>query len=351
MRGNMRQSNPKKEPLNLDDAEKLIQILKTQQASNWDLETAIRWKQPIDFDRPLAALDKNAFLFPGLGSEQRLALSHWMGLVICACIYEMEEFLERTKHLSWTSYMNQCPVNPEFENLGEQFFLEEIKHSQAFRRFLTKYCQEAGIDEELLISFLPQIGGTLLGKAVELELHGHGSGFWWLVSIAEQQFLHIYQVLKPHQSSLDPLYYSLHEKHFEEEARHISFPFYMLKYFQTRSHASHWMSGKVAPWISKMALMYAQASNFSLIFLSFEKFKKLKDVKKHHPLFEALSSLEPQIESLSRSKMLWRLFTRTPYFSPLINVKAFPALQKKAKLFGVPEAPLPDVELEETVDY
>ena len=71
-------------------------------------------------------MDENALLFPGASKEQRLAISQAMGMIIGACIYEMEESLIRLRKECWEDYHRDMPVSPEFEELGDQFFGEGL---------------------------------------------------------------------------------------------------------------------------------------------------------------------------------------------------------------------------------
>ena len=83
----------------------------------------INWEKKIDLTRPLIALDEHAFLFPGASKEQRLVISQMMGLIIARCVTEMEECLVRLRPLCWEKLKRKFPVSPEFNELGDQFFV------------------------------------------------------------------------------------------------------------------------------------------------------------------------------------------------------------------------------------
>ena len=48
--------------------------------------------------------------------------------------------------------INQYPVSPEFEQLGENFFIEEKKHSDAFELFLEKFAIQTNVSVDELKS-------------------------------------------------------------------------------------------------------------------------------------------------------------------------------------------------------
>ncbi len=44
-----------------------------------------------------------------------------------------------------------------------------------------------------------------------------GHAFWWVVAVVEEVALLIYQAVYRHRKQMDPLFYQIHRKHFEEE--------------------------------------------------------------------------------------------------------------------------------------
>lgn len=319
----------------LYDKERLFALNKKQKTLEWDLEKSINWSLSIDLQKPLVALDEDAIFFPGASKEQRLVIAQTMGLIIAACVFEMEETLERFKNICWEKIYEKLPVNPEFIELGETFFAEEKKHSLAFRRYLTKFAEALGIETEDIISLLPIVENTRSEKILSHNLEHGGLAFWWIVTIVEQEFLHIFHTLKPHEGGLEPLYYDLHKKHFEEEARHISFPYLMLELL-----ASRYPSWRRAFHV-KTDLAFAQILQTSWGIHSLGRLKKVKAMKKEHPFFEILATAYPLMEGQPPARLLWKLLTKAPYVGSVMNTGNHRHVTRFAEKLGSWHIPLP----------
>lgn len=181
----------------LYDEEKIGRQLRLQKQHAWDLEDSIAWTSKVDTNQYLVALDKHAFLFPGSSQEERLVISQMMGLIIAASIYEMEESLLRLKQQAWVDIKNRFPVGPEFDELGEQFFIEELKHSTCFKRYVQIFAESLGVERKELEEILPTVEKTKSEALLKLQLKCGGQSFWWIVAIVEQVFLDIYNGIRP----------------------------------------------------------------------------------------------------------------------------------------------------------
>lgn len=330
----------------LYDEAKLRALAASQKAHHWDLEDSINWSQRIDLARPLVALDQNALFFPGASSQQRVAISQLMGLIIASSICEMEECLIRFKPLLWDRTLDDFPVSPEFRELGELFFEEEQKHSAAFRRYLHRYAEALGIDYELLHSLLPQVKGSFSESWLKKDIESGGVAFWWIVAIVEVQFLIIYQSLKPFSQTLEPLYFDLHQKHFEEEARHISFPYFMIHLLLTRRE------GVTAILHRKLDLMQAQfiQASWAIGSLSSTQ-KKIKDLTLDHPWIQELQGVFSLREGQGVLKTVYELITTTPYISSLVNIEGHRKILEFAKSLGASRIPFPGFTPSKLVKY
>ncbi|MEZ0370815.1 MAG: hypothetical protein ACAI44_17115, partial [Candidatus Sericytochromatia bacterium] len=120
----------------LYDDQELERYLRIQQDKAWDLEKDFPWAGGIDLKKPFAALDKQAIFFPQASYQQRVMISQYLGLVVASIISEFEVILTRLKKAAWDNHSKKYPVNPELLALGEEFFVQEHKHSQAFERFI-----------------------------------------------------------------------------------------------------------------------------------------------------------------------------------------------------------------------
>ncbi|MEK7690930.1 MAG: hypothetical protein AAB425_07905, partial [Bdellovibrionota bacterium] len=277
--------------------------------------------------------------------EQRLAISQIMGLIIATSISEMEECLERLRDSCWTQIHHEFPVSPEFVELGEQFFEEEIKHSRMFRRYFQKFAETCGIDPDELRSTLPVVEGTLTEKFLATYTKLGGYTFWWIVAQAEQVFLQIYHSLRPCADILEPLYYDLHRKHFEEEARHAHFPYLMLALMSSRGH------GMYSPMHVRADFAIAELVQTAWTVTSMARTRRIQGLKSKHPLFGALASVYPLLEKEPLPRILWRLVTSTPYVSGLANPSGHKKILSFAREIGAYSVPYPLTETTKVVKY
>jgi hypothetical protein len=312
-----------------------------QKAHAWDLKKDIHWEWGVDLTKPLVPLETQNLLFPNISQEERVILSQVMGLIINTCVFEMEECLMRLRPIAWTSIIKKYPVNPEFVELGDLFFEEERKHSQAFKIYLLKFCEALDIEPEKLQQLLPIVERTKSEKLLENNLKNGGEAFWWIVAIVEQEFLHLYRCLKPFKGQIDPLYYELHEKHFEEEARHASFPYMLLQIIHRRRFKpSIWPRQR---WFyPKTGLVFAQTILTTWTFASLQRLKKIKKLKHKHSFFDGFQKLLPQLEQQSLPSLLSHMLKRAPYVSELLNTQHHPKILKFAEKHSVWSIPFPD---------
>ncbi len=313
--------------LKLYDADCLAEQAEDQKLRAWDLDRDIDWSLGIDLAKPLVPLDNLALMCPGASQDERLAISQLMGLIIAASTCEMEETLTRDRNSYFDSLLKRWPVSPEFLSLGEQFFAEEKKHSQAFRRYLGQFAEAADLDLFLLLDLLPRVQGTTYASLLRKNAISGGLVFWWCVATVEQEFLAVFRELGRHKKALDPLYFDLHLKHTEEEARHIDFPFLMLELLIGRQE------GVRAQLFRKLDLAAAQLMLMSWsgqMLLKLQKIKKLSKTHRH-PFFHALASALELMAGQSTLKTAWYMLTRAPYISSLVNPTSHGKVLAKAK--------------------
>jgi hypothetical protein len=315
--------------------ETLARMVALQKRHAWDLEASIDWKRRIDLARPLVPLDDDAILFPGASQEERLAISQMMGLLIATCIHEMEECLIRLRRECWDAPRERTPISPEFKELGELFFEEELKHSAAFRRYTERYAEECGLEPADLESILPKIRGSKAEQVLRLHLRSGGQSFWWIVALVEQEFLQLYHSFRPFRDQLEPLYFEIHERHFEEEARHVSFPYLMIELARARQ------SGPIAMLHSRSDFAFAQIVQSLWAMMSLRRLKEVRRIAHRHPILRALAEALPKLESLPSHRALWKVFTSAPYVSSLVNPFWHPKTLKTAQDGGAIVIPFP----------
>lgn len=329
----------------LYDEESLAKLARLQRENAWDLEREIDWAKGIDPLKPLVALDGDALLFPGASKEQRLAISQMMGLVIAAAIFEMEECLIRLRRECWEAFRDRMPVGPEFSDLGELFFEEELKHSTAFKRYTERYAELLGVELSELLAVLPSLENTRTEKLLKVDLRTRGQTFWWIVANVEQEFLRIHHALRPFKEQLDPLYYEIHHRHFEEEARHVPFPYLVLELLAERSpQPFRFVHGRAD-------VAAAQVLQTLWTLSSLKRLKGVKKLQGVHPFFDTLISAFPILESMPAPQVVWKLLTSTPYVSSLVNLNSHPKVRKEAQARGAVVLPFPEFEGKPLVRY
>lgn len=328
-----------------DDERALAKLLDYQKSKAWDFDKDLPWSLGIDSQKPFVALDNKAFFFPDASQEERLAVSQMMGLIIASAISELEDTLLFYRKQGFDDILKAHPVNPEFKALGEQFFVEEEKHSRAFVHYMEKFAQSVGVEYKDLKSMLPVVRGTKTEKRIVDNLNSGGLVFWWVVLNAEQVFLFLYHAMAPHKDVLDPLYLNIHRRHFEEEARHASFPYLMVDYLLERR------PGLIQKVHRRKDLAYAQLLQATWSVSALQRTKEVKKMKGKHPFFDILARLEPVLAEQSPIKILYQLLTSTPYVSAFVN----PGASKRVVRFGQGHeaftVPFPDFDHEKLVAY
>jgi hypothetical protein len=279
----------------------------------FDLEHDLNWQEPIDLGRFFLPIDDEAIAFPGANADQRLVLSQLLGLVINNTISEMEDVANKLKHVAWRQILDEFPVNPEMEALGEQFFAEEMKHAELFRRFQAKFCAQTGIDPDDLRQIMPQAYGSTFQTAIRKNAELGGHAFWWVVAIVEEVSVLIYQQLYRTRKELDPLYYQVQRRHFEEESRHTSYAFLMLELIRRRSRNFRQKMHQ------RFDLVYSELFSTTWVVAELERIFTVRKLAKKHDFFARLNTCLPLIEKLSVAELARRLFISAPYISSVLN--------------------------------
>lgn len=296
-----------------DDERALARLLERQRRLAWDFETAVPWEKGVDLSRPLVPLDKDALVFPDATAEQRLALSHYLGLIMAQTFAEMEIALVSVKDLVWKKNLERYPVNPEFEALGESFFEEEAKHARMFQRYLKVFAAETGTSLEDLTSVLPSVTGSMLMKTLKLNSEIGGHSLWWVLTLVEEVSILIFKQMRPFKKVLDPLYYEVHRRHFEEEVRHGPYSYWMIEHLYKRNKS---LAGVV---FRKTDLALAQALEISWTLSSLSRIKNSFWLRHSHPFYARLFSCIPLLRKLSPLEIIRKLFVSAPFVSLLLN--------------------------------
>lgn len=320
--------------------EELLENLICQQKHMaFDEELSFDWNLGVDISKPLVPLDKNNIAFHNVTKEQRLVISQYMGLVMAATFSELEIAMQRLKDICWTPYMHRYSVNPEMIELGEEFFDEEAKHARVFQRYIDLFAKELGVEPETLKNLLPRVNQKVIDKILAANAGLSGSSFWWIVATVEEESQLIFRIMKKHKKHLDPLYYQLHQKHFEEEARHAPYAFIMLDMIN-ESHVS-----LREQLVRKLDVIISETTKTLWMVFELAKIKNVKHLKNHHPFFKTLDELLPKLKEQSLTKMLYSFVKETPYISAFINPLYHPNVKKKMQKRKVFKLPVPEPEM------
>jgi hypothetical protein len=271
------------------------------------------WQLPIDTNRYFLPIDDDAIAFPGANAEQRVVLSQLLGLVINATISEMEVVANKLKDVAWRQILRDYPVNPEMFDLGEQFFDEEAKHAALFQRFQNKFCDQYGIELEDLQQIMPEAYGSTFQAAIRRNAQAGGHAFWWVVAMVEEVSVLIFQQMYKHRSKLDPMYFQIQKKHFEEESRHTNYAFLMLELIR-KKNAAHGRR-----FHQKTDLLYSELFSTGWVVSELEKVFNASRLAKKHEFFAKISECLPLMRKLSLPELAKRLFVSAPYISSVIN--------------------------------
>ena len=312
-----------------------------QKRHAWDLESSINWNAGIDLNSYFLPLDTDNIAFPGATADQRLALSQFMGLVVNATIAEMETVAYRIRDAAWRQILEDFPVNPEMKALGEQFFEEEIKHAQMFARYVQEFANAVGVEPAELDRILPKAYGSAFQSAIQRNARQGGHAFWWVVALVEEEAVLLYQQMYRHRKTLDPLFYEVHKRHFEEECRHTNYAFLMLKLIKDRPKT--WRQTVH----QKVDRMYSELFTTTWVLAELHKVFSVKELAHKDPFFETLASCVPLMKKLGWRELAKKLFVSAPYVSSVLNPRyhrltSAAAAEHGALGFSYPE-PNPEV--------
>ena len=295
------------------DEAKILKYLQKQKKHAWDVDKNFNWGHEIDLSKEFVPLPKDFILSPHINDEQRVLVSQLVGLMINSTICELEGALERSKRQCWIDIINQYPVSPEFEALGENFFIEEKKHSVAFDRFLERFAQKTNVSVAELKQILPTLDESKIETLFRMNSFLGGKALWMVVAAVEEESIEVFKKMKPYKERIDPLFYELHKRHFEEETRHASFAFLMLELLEKRSSTPVKMMSRYIDYIMSEVLQ------ISWILSELLKVVHLDKLKTRHPFYEELAKMVPLIGNFTFIDVLKSLFHDAPFISLILR--------------------------------
>lgn len=307
-----------------------------QKVHGWDLEHDLVWDQGVDLSKFLLPIEKKSNFFPSASFDERRVISQILGLIVASSIAEMESIAVELKEPTWERLLKKYPVNPELYELGNHFYEDENKHSQAFKKYIDKFAEALNVDPSDLKSILPQSNKTLLKQVFKLNSLAGGMAIWWLIAAFEEESILFFRYIKDHKENIDPLYYNLHRLHFEEEIRHKSYAFMMLKVHEEFETTPHTL------FLKKLDFIVAEILNLTWTFNQLGNLKKLKQLQNHHPFFNTLLSLSETLGQRNPLEILNGLFNEVPYISNTMHLSDQQHIKDLLNRFGVPSIPMPN---------
>lgn len=287
--------------------------IKWQSDHHFDLDNDIDWKSGINREAFFLPVDMDAIAFPGATEAQRRTLSQLMGLIVNSTISEMEVVANKLKNVAWRRILSEYPVNPEMITLGEMFFDEEAKHAKLFQNYLDVFMKQEGIDPQDLDVILPKAFGSTFQSAIRKNAQWGGHAFWWVVAMVEEVSVLIFQQLFRHRKNIDPLFYQIHRKHFEEESKHTHYAFMMLEVINDKCQ------GPKRSFFKKTDLMFSEIFSTVWVMSELHKIFQVEKLRGKHPFFDELADCLPLMRQLSWPELVKKLFVSAPYVSLILN--------------------------------
>ncbi|MBT6325406.1 MAG: hypothetical protein HOJ35_05515 [Bdellovibrionales bacterium] len=306
----------------------LEKYLEQQRKHAWDINKDITWNKGIDLTKPFLALGKDATFFPKATPRQRLVISQYMGLLINSTICELENALERSKTECWVNLIRKYPVNPEFIALGEEFFKDEKKHSDVFNKFLKMFAEETNVTYQELQSLLPVLDKSKIESLFRVNSIVGGQALWWVVAAVEEESIMVYKHMHKFKKNLDPLFYEIHRRHFEEETRHAAYAFLMLDLFRRRANSPVNLLAK------KLDFIFSEILQITWIMKELLKLINVKKLADRHPFYKTLEEALPMISEFSPNEIIQKLFLEDPYISMILNPRNNKNLQESIDQIG-----------------
>jgi hypothetical protein len=315
----------------------MSQYLKRQTDNAWDLETDLPWQKGINLELPFVTLDPKDLNLKDLSAEEERTLTQYLGLVINSTFCELELSLERSRPQCWERMMVEYPSQPEMEALGENFFLEEKKHSMAFMRFLEMFAKQTNVTNEELRQILPVFDNSKIEDLFRYNGLAGGNAMWWVVASVEEESIRVYQKIAPHRSTLDPLFFEIHHKHFLEESRHSGYAFMMLELFHKRAQTP------VSQMLKKLDFMFSEVMQATWILHQLTKINNVKKLQNRHPFYEILARLLPRLMNRRPWEMVEMMFLQAPYISLMLNPMSNRHIKKYVNRYDLSPFPRPSI--------
>jgi hypothetical protein len=324
--------------LDVRDPERMRTLVARMRRNAWDLDRDLAWNTPLDVDRPLLPLAQIDRMFPGLEADERLALSQLFGLVVAQIFSDAEQFLNATRDRLWGAFERLFAGHPALLDLGTQFFDEERKHAEMFRRYISAWLVARGLDVERFFAEQPRFSESWQHRVILRNAARGGLAFWWIVLLAEEESPLIYRHLEDAPDDIEPLYLQIHRKHFEEEARHATFAYTAMAYL------ADGLTGWRSAWRRRADVVLSQCMQLSFLAQAIAHRRRHLPDPGAHPW---LATVVRAMEKVGRlpARHLFRVFFREPtLIGPFLNYRFHENMVEMAATRRLWTLPLPRVD-------
>ncbi len=301
--------------LDLGQPERVASLVDLMRRKAWDLDRDFDWEAPIDVARPLLPLAEIDRMFPGLDDADRLTLSQLFGIVVAYVFSDAERFLNATREELRDDFERLFAGHPVLLDLGAQFFDEERKHAEMFRRYIGRWLAARGLDPDAFLAEQPRFADSWQHRVILRDAARGGLAFWWLVLLAEEESPLIYRHLEDAAGEIEPLYLRIHRKHFEEEARHATFAYTAMAYLADRN------PGVGRALRRRTGVVLAQLLQWSFMATGLLRTRQARRRGPSHPWLTAVETAMAKVERLPAGH-LWRVLLREPtLLGPFLNYR------------------------------
>jgi hypothetical protein len=324
--------------LDVRDPERMRALVARMRRNAWDLDRDLAWDTPLDVEKPLLPLAQIDRVFPGLEPDERLALSQLFGLVVAQIFSDAEQFLNKTREQLWGDFERLFAGHPALLELGTQFFDEERKHAEMFRRYITAWLVARGLDAERFFAEQPRFSESWQHRVILRNAARGGLAFWWIVLLAEEESPLIYRHLEDAPEDIEPLYLQIHRKHFEEEARHATFAYTAMAYL------ADGLTGWRSAWRRRADVVLSQCMQLSFLAQAIAHRRRHLPDRGAHPW---LATVVRAMEKVGRlpARHLFRVFFREPtLIGPFLNYRFHENMVEMAATRRLWTLPLPRVD-------
>lgn len=323
--------------LDVEKPKRIRSLVDVMRRRAFDLERDFDWSAPIDPARPLLPLAQIERMFPGLAPEERLAVSQLFGILAAQIFSDAEQFLNKTRETLWGDFERLFAEQPALLELGTQFFDEERKHAEMFRRYIVRWLEAQGLDPVRFFETRPRFSESWQHRAILRNAARGGLAFWWIVLLAEEESPLVYKYLEESADEIEPLYLRIHRKHFEEEARHATFAYTAMSYLADR------MPPRRRAWHRRVDVVLCQLLQWSFMAQALRQQRRETRSAPDHPWVRSVVRAMSKVERLPKRHLFRMLFREPTVVAPFLNYRFHAHMVEMARRHRLWTFPLPAV--------